>query len=201
MTARNDDDGPAVKVGMEIMSAMDKEFHDAPDRVLAIVGGAYLDSLLKELLRAVFVDDEKVVNDFLGMYGPLSSNRARYNLAYCLGLIDGEQREDLQTIAKIRNKFAHRYDLHSFEDAEPGKHIAKLHVGEQLDDIVGDLVNQTSDPLERQALQKIGASGRRKFQDTVRNLFMVLLRKIDAVVRANESTWFPRRNSDQEGVT
>ena len=31
-------------VGIEIIAEMDREFHDSPDRVIAILGGAYLDS-------------------------------------------------------------------------------------------------------------------------------------------------------------
>ena len=42
----------AEGIGSEIISAMDGEFHDSPDRVIAIIGGAYLDEMLNRLFRA-----------------------------------------------------------------------------------------------------------------------------------------------------
>src|SRR5712692_1846448 len=98
-----DDDTPAIEFGAEVMAAMEEEFHDAPDRVLAIVGAAYLDSMLEQLLRAVFVGDKENVDKLIGIRGPLGSNGSRYQLAYCLGLISAEERDDLKTIADIRN--------------------------------------------------------------------------------------------------
>ena len=41
------------EIGMEVIGAMDREFHEQSDRVVAIVGAAYLDSTLDSLLRAV----------------------------------------------------------------------------------------------------------------------------------------------------
>ena len=55
----------ALEVGTDIISAMNAEFHDAPDRVIAIVGAAYLESLVEEILRAIFVEDDKAVSDLL----------------------------------------------------------------------------------------------------------------------------------------
>jgi hypothetical protein len=62
MEPEDDEDSPAIRFGAEVIGAMDEEFHDAPDRVLAIVGAAYLDSMLEQLLRSVFVDDEESVD-------------------------------------------------------------------------------------------------------------------------------------------
>src|SRR3979411_724821 len=86
----------AMDVGAEIMGAMDEEFHDAPDRVLAIVDAAYLDSLLEQLLRAIFINDRNEADRLLGVDRPLGSTGSRYQLAYCLGLIGAKQRDDLK---------------------------------------------------------------------------------------------------------
>ena len=190
------DDSTAIVVGSAIIGAMDQEFHDAPDRVLAIVGAAYLDSLLEQLFRAIFISDKgpnakKAVDDILDTHGILGSNGARYQLAYCLGLINEKERDDLKMIAKIRNSFAHKYDVRSFDHDEPTKYIAKLNVGKDLDAVVEDLAARTSDPEQKQRYREIGASGRRKFQDTVRTLFGALLRKLNTVARPSEKTWFP----------
>ncbi len=189
-SADDETDRPALEVGAAIIEAMDKEFHDAPDRVLAIVGAAYLDSLLERLFRAVFVEDKKQADNLLAPTGALGSNGARYQLAYCLGLLEKKQRDDLRTIAKIRNAFAHRYNVPSFEHEDAKKLLAKLLHGKEFDAIINELVQDTRDPEQQKHFRQIGASGRSKFQDTVRNLFVDLLRKLDCVNRPDRSTWY-----------
>jgi DNA-binding MltR family transcriptional regulator len=181
----------ALDMGSEIIGAMDEEFHDAPDRVLAVVGAAYLDSLVEQLLRAVFVESKEEADRLLLPDRPLGSNGSRYQLAYCLGLIGKRERDDLKMIAKIRNEFAHKYDVRSFDHDEPKKLIAKLHIGKELDSIVDSLVKKSSDPEQIQHLRDLGSSGRRKFKDTVQNLFITLLRRLDVVARPNRETWYP----------
>ena len=56
---------------MEIISAMDAEFHHESDRIVAIVGGAYLDALLESLLRAVFIDEPEEAERLLRPDAPL----------------------------------------------------------------------------------------------------------------------------------
>jgi DNA-binding MltR family transcriptional regulator len=149
--------------------------------------------MLAQLLRAVFVDDdEEAVEKLIGPYGPIGTNGARYNLAYCLGLITEEERDDLKLIADIRNRLAHQFQVRSFDHETPAKSLAKLHLGRQFDGIVDDLLNQTDNPVKHPALREIRASGRRKFQDTVRHLFGVLLIKLDTVQRPKRATWYPR---------
>jgi DNA-binding MltR family transcriptional regulator len=180
----------ALDITAEIIGAMDKEFHDAPDRVLAIVGAAYLDSLLEELFRAIFVQDKEEANRLLEPDKALGSNGSRYQLAYCLGLIEKHQRDDLKMIAKIRNSFAHRYDVQSFGHDEPKSLLAKLHYGKELDSIIKSLIEDTADEEEKDHFRLIAASGRRKFQDTVRNLFMSLAQRLDSVIRPDKSKWY-----------
>src|SRR5712691_2396503 len=107
MSTIDDDDPPSVEAGSKILASMEEEFHDSPDRVLAIVSGAYLDSLIDQLLKAAFVPDEEETEKLIGIYGPLGSNGARCRLAYCLGLISATERDDLANIAKIRKEFDH----------------------------------------------------------------------------------------------
>jgi hypothetical protein len=84
---RNSGKRTSEEVGMEVIGAMDREFHLQPDRVVAIVGAAYLDSTLESLFRAVFVDSTADVDSLLGSNGALGANGARLQVAYCLGLI------------------------------------------------------------------------------------------------------------------
>ena len=188
----NNEQRKALELGSDIIGAMDKEFHDAPDRVLAVVGAAYLDSLLEELLRAIFVEGKQEANQLLDPDRPLGSNGARYQLAYCLGLIEKHQRDDLKMISRIRNAFAHKYNVRSFEQEEARNMLAKLHYGKEIDSIIAKLIQDTPDKDSKEHLRKIGQSGRKKFQDTVRNLFVSLLQKLDSVARPNKATWYPK---------
>src|SRR5206468_5670510 len=56
------------------------------DRALAIVGGAFLDTLLENILTEFLVDVEKEVGEFLRYDGPVGTYSGRIGAAYCLGL-------------------------------------------------------------------------------------------------------------------
>ena len=85
------------------------------ERAAAIVGAAFLDTLLEHTLINFFADDEGEVANLLKNGRPLGTYGSRTSLAYCLGLIGEIVRDDLRIVGKIRNKFTH--DLHaSFND-------------------------------------------------------------------------------------
>ena len=85
------------------------------ERAAAIVGGAFLDTLLEHILRNFLVGDRKEVQRLLDPEQPLGTYGARVSVVYCLGLIGTIVRDDLRLVGRIRNRFAH--DLHaSFED-------------------------------------------------------------------------------------
>lgn len=106
---------PAIEIAMEILDAMEAEFHHESDRIVAIVGAAYLDALLESLCRAVFIETGDEAERLLRPDAPLGSYGSRCQLAYCLGLVKKDQRDDLRTIAKIRNLFAHNYWALTFD--------------------------------------------------------------------------------------
>ena len=77
------------------------------DRSLAIIGAAFIDEELADLLRAFFVEDTKVADNLLSSNGGISAFGVRNQLTYVLGLIDEPTFNDIKLIQKIRNKFAH----------------------------------------------------------------------------------------------
>jgi hypothetical protein len=77
------------------------------DRALAIVGGAFLDTLLENILIEFLVDDQKEVAELFRYDGPMGTYSGRIRAAYCLGLLRGPVRDDLRLVGKIRNRFAH----------------------------------------------------------------------------------------------
>ena len=59
--------------------------------------------------------DEKILNELFQPTGALGSFKTKTNLAYMLGLVNEEFYQDLSTIIKIRNHFAHRVDIKRLE--------------------------------------------------------------------------------------
>ena len=76
------------------------EFQKENDRSAAIIGAAFLDEHLKQLLTNFMVDDPNEVKDLLSSESPLSSFGARMRAAYCLGLISREYFESLKLIKR-----------------------------------------------------------------------------------------------------
>jgi DNA-binding MltR family transcriptional regulator len=87
------------------------------DLALAIVGGAFLDTLLENILIEFLVDDEKEVGELLRHEGPLGTYSGKVRAAYCLGLLRKPVRDDLRLVGKIRNRFAHDLSA-SFTDQQ-----------------------------------------------------------------------------------
>ncbi|OJV11832.1 MAG: hypothetical protein BGO12_08400 [Verrucomicrobia bacterium 61-8] len=84
-------------------------------RAAVIVGVAYLDLLLENILVNFFADDEKEVEALLKNDRPLGTYGSRISLAYCLGLFGKIIRDDLRLVGRIRNRFAHDFRA-SFEE-------------------------------------------------------------------------------------
>lgn len=95
-----------------------EEFKKESDRAAVIVGAAFLDERLREVIADLLVDDEKEVRKLFEPMGSLGSFGARIRMAYCLGLLRKEDFHDLGVIQKIRNRFAHELHGLSFADAK-----------------------------------------------------------------------------------
>jgi len=186
---RNSGKRTSEDIGMEVIGAMDREFHQQPDRVVAIVGAAYLDSTLESLLRAVFVDSTADVDSLLGPNGALGANGARLQVAYCLGLITRDQRDDLRAIGRIRNRFAHNFNVTGFGDAPIRDYCMTLRSPADLAAMPNQLFS--ADVAEQMAefLAQTTATPRERFITSVIFLFGALLRRVHFVRRENHQ-WF-----------
>lgn len=129
MTNDNDEDfDPCLITGRELEKHFELQdallefsrlfqYDEKNDRAIAIVGAAFLDTLLDHIVVNFLVDDEKEVKKLLQFDRPLGTYGSRITMAYCLGLIGKTIRDDLRLVGKIRNKFAH--DLYaSFDDEQ-----------------------------------------------------------------------------------
>ncbi len=94
-----------------------KELREETDRGTALVGLAYLEELLARLVRARMLKDA-ITKKLFEYPGALSTAHARMDLAYALGWIGPETYKDLDTVRKIRNKFAHTHQVRRFHDQD-----------------------------------------------------------------------------------
>jgi DNA-binding MltR family transcriptional regulator len=62
------------------------------------------------MLKRKLVQDDKVIDDMFRHIGPLGTFSSRIGLAYLVGRISKTVYENLETIRKIRNDFAHTRD-------------------------------------------------------------------------------------------
>jgi DNA-binding MltR family transcriptional regulator len=90
------------------------KYADESDRAAALLAASFLEEQLKDALQSVFVDDAEMMQNLFAGYGPLSSFRARIDLAYALGHIPKALHREFHIIRKIRNHFAHHADVTDF---------------------------------------------------------------------------------------
>jgi len=121
---------------IKLSSANFNDLMKSNDRSIAISGACTVDLYLGLLFTAVMVNDPKVVKGLLDgeRHGPLSSFAAKAKVAYALGLIDEQTKEDLDYIRKIRNKYAHSVKAISFQDSPMREYCNKLSTAKRNKD-------------------------------------------------------------------
>lgn len=86
-----------------------EEIEKESDRGVAIICHAYIDDLLKEILKKRLIEDK----DFLKRLKWISFNHL-LTLSYITGIVTEEEKEDKKLLTEIRNKFAHNRKANSF---------------------------------------------------------------------------------------
>ena len=106
------------------------ELEGENERSAAIVGAAWLDELLAELIATALRQDD-VSKRLLDpeAQGPISGYSTRVRVAYALSLINVEHMEDLILVGRIRNLFAHKVHRSSFDNETVRKYCTKLKTG------------------------------------------------------------------------
>lgn len=95
-------------------------------RGAVMVACAYLDEQLRGIIDAYLVEDSDKGVLLDGFNAPLGTFSARIKAAHCLGLISDEERDDCDTLRKIRNEFAHSHRV-SFDDRKVVDLCKNLH--------------------------------------------------------------------------
>ena len=110
-------------------------FQEESDRGAAIVGAAYLEARLAELLGAFFTEDATKLNGEVKRW-PLDSYAKRVILAHWTGLISDDENHDLERIGAIRNRFAHKGHALSFSDPHIVAECSRLRLWKPLSEFL-----------------------------------------------------------------
>ena len=124
----NNDNDRALEFLNNAFTQVTNELHGESERACAIIGGAFLDDLLGELLEIYLVQNHDATQDLLSsenVNAPLGSFGARILTAYAIGLLPKDNWHAFQKVKKIRNRFAHDLNL-SFDDSSISKLCANL---------------------------------------------------------------------------
>lgn len=112
-----------TKENMSIQHGEDfKKFFDIisneSDRGAVLIAASIFDEGLKKIISAHLIDsDENSDPIFSGLSAPLSTFSAKIEISYRLGFIKKEAKEMLTLFRKIRNQFAHTFEVCSLNDA------------------------------------------------------------------------------------
>ncbi len=117
---------PAIETLSAESQALYDAVNDERDLPCVLISASFIDQCLASLLERFFINSsmaQSLLNPGCGSVGTFS---ARADLCYCLGLIPKGLFHNLQTLGKIRNKFAHSYLSLSFADCEVAKWCESL---------------------------------------------------------------------------
>ena len=122
-----------VSIDQGEWSGFFRELKEETDRAAAILVAAYIDSLLRAKLEALFCNGNSEIRKKLfepqGAFGTFS---AKVDSAYCLGWLEPSVFHDIGVIRKIRNEFAHRIHGVTFNDSKIKALVCRMEVPNQL---------------------------------------------------------------------
>jgi hypothetical protein len=100
---------------MEVM----KEFFDTTDRSAGILGVALIEESLDRALKFHLHGHRHkgVFKQMFSMHGALGAFGAKIDLGLLIGMYSEQVQTELTTMCKIRNEFAHKMYVQSFEHA------------------------------------------------------------------------------------
>jgi len=86
------------------------------DRVVTIVGCAFLEDLLRDVLKRRVVKSHKSIDKEIEKSIDRLGAKKCIELCYATGMLTGKEAEDLINIFNIRHEFAHNKELINFDD-------------------------------------------------------------------------------------
>lgn len=101
--------------------------HDS-NRAVAVVWPTIVENRLSDALRAYMRKDKKVAQKMFEQNGALSNFGNKILLGYMLGLYEDDLRHDLDQLRRIRNSFAHKVEITTFETSPISDHMDSMNV-------------------------------------------------------------------------
>lgn len=105
-----------------------EEMEATSDRAAAIVIASLVEDRLTSALQAAIADAPSIKKDFFRSSGPLGSFAAKIDLALLLDLLTEDARNDLNTMRRIRNAFAHELKPTQFDTNDQIRQLAENFV-------------------------------------------------------------------------
>jgi hypothetical protein len=121
--------------------------HDS-NRAVAVVWPAIVENRLTDALRAYMRPDDVVAKELFRPEGALGTFGQKIRLAYMLGLYEKDLKDDLIYLSKIRNAFAHRVDISSFETPPIRDYMDKMIILKVHRDLLAKLKKETNSESE-----------------------------------------------------
>jgi hypothetical protein len=117
-----------AKFDVSNTAAIYRELATSSDRAAAILGATSLQAILRNIIidGALINRDDDSVSMLMERDGALATSFSINHLAFALGLIPRIFLEDLETIRRIRNVFAHSVLLLDFRHDEISREAMKL---------------------------------------------------------------------------
>jgi hypothetical protein len=94
-----------------------REIETSTDRATAIVAVAFVEDHMTIALRRRFVRDEKALDEMFKESRPVGAFGPKIQLAYLVGMFSGRVASDLHYLRRMRNEFAHNFEIDSFGSA------------------------------------------------------------------------------------
>jgi DNA-binding MltR family transcriptional regulator len=159
------------------------------ETVCAVMAATFIDHALGAILKRHFIasgTSDKVLqppDHLLKPNGAIGSLQAKIDVLYCLGLLAQTGKENIETIALIRNKFAHSLDSASFNDSEICEWCGnlKLPKGRQWNvsggktEVISDLDRGVTEP-------------RARFELVARSICLTLMDRLSHIKRCEKLT-------------
>lgn len=162
------------------------EFANASDRAAAIVGGAFVDELITELIKCHLVTDEASDKKLFSGSGPLATFSAKIDIAYRLGLISKTEHVAINTIRSIRNTFAHEMGTATFSNQSIRDKCANIAMPRHME--VPDFVPPSDEGIESPLLFTASKEGPRGiFQEAISHYMRILTARTIASKKARRT--------------
>lgn len=143
------------------MNIVNKEIENQSDRALVLLCAAIIDEQLEFILKTFLIEDNQIQERIFDSNAPLSTFSAKNNFCFYLGLISKHEYNTINTIRKIRNKFAHEILINTFDDDDSIKGLCsnlsipnRLYVPDTIIVKNNHIQNLEDEPLKGKSLKE-----------------------------------------------